>query len=468
MSGIPMDPFERGGIEAYGKRLRDGKTSALETTQAFLDRIAALDPQISAFQYLAADQALECAGAVDALLASGTDLGPLMGVPVAVKDLFAVEGMPTTAGTRLNVADLIGEEGSFVKALKRAGCVILGKTRTVEFAFGINGPSQPRGTPWNPWDSDIKRLTGGSSTGSAAAVAAGMCGFAIGSDTGGSVRVPAAMCGISGLKTTWGLWPADGVFPLARHLDTIGPLTRSAADAEIVFAALSGQAKAAVSSVKGLKLGCPDYLFQNLGPEVEAAMADACATLEAAGAVLSGVDHPEAAERETYFPTILPVCLISVLGRERYEQGRTIMDPVVSARSARGLEEPGWNVLRLEQRRAEISRIVDEKMRPFDAWISPSAALTAVPVSDLSDVNKALETTMRMSQNSQPGNLFGLCGAVLPVPIAKGRLPVGFQVMCRAGEDARAVAVARAIEEVFGRAESPDLSGFVSSSGASA
>jgi len=466
MASIPRDPFDGGGIEDFGKRLREGQTSALETTKAFLERIAALDPQISAYQHLAADQALECARAVDALLAAGTDLGPLMGVPVAVKDLFAVEGMPTTAGTRLDVSDLIGEEGSFVKALKRAGCVILGKTRTVEFAFGINGPSKPRGTPWNPWDSHTKRLTGGSSTGSAAAVAAGMCGFAIGSDTGGSVRVPAAMCGVAGLKTTWGLWPADGVFPLARHLDTIGPITRSAADAEIVFGTLSGQPKSAVPSVRGLKLGRPDYFYQHLGPEVAAAMSEVCAKLEQSGASISDLELPEAAERETYFPAILPVCLISVLGRERYEQGRDIMDPVVSARSARGLDEPGWNILRLEQRRTEVARIADEKLRPFDAWITPAAAVTAAPVSDLSDVSSALETTMLMGRNSQPGNVFGMCGAVLPIPGPKGRLPVGLQVMCRAGEDAKAVAIARAIEVLIGRADGPDLSGFVSTTGA--
>lgn len=462
MPDIPGDPFDDEGIEDFGRRLREGSTTAEATTLAFLERIAALDPKIGAYQYIAADEALESARAIDALLQTGDDLGPLMGVPVAVKDLFAVEGMPTTAGTRLDVADLIGAEGSFVKALKKAGCVILGKTKTVEFAFGINGVSEPRGTPWNPWDSDTKRLTGGSSSGSAAAVAAGMCGFAIGSDTGGSVRVPAAMCGVSGLKTTWGLWPTDGVFPLARHLDTIGPLTRSAADAEIVFCTLSGQPKAAVSTVKGLKFGLPDYFYRNMAPEVETAMTEACRALENAGVVLSAVEIPEAAERETYFPAVLPACLVSVLGRERYEQGRKLMDSVVSARSARGLDEPGWRLLQLEHRRAEVQRIADEKLRPFDAWISPSTAVTAARVSDLSDVAAALETTMLMSQNSQPGNILGLCAAVLPMPRSKDRLPVGLQVMCRAGEDAKAVAIARAIEGVIGRAASPDLSGFVS------
>ena len=245
-------------------------------------------------------------------------------------------------------------------------------------------------------------------------------------------------------------------------MDTIGPLTRSAADAEIVFCTLSGQPKAAVSTVKGLKFGLPDYFYRNMAPEVETAMTEACRALENAGVVLSAVEIPEAAERETYFPAVLPACLVSVLGRERYEQGRKLMDSVVSARSARGLDEPGWRLLQLEHRRAEVQRIADEKLRPFDAWISPSTAVTAARVSDLSDVAAALETTMLMSQNSQPGNILGLCAAVLPMPRSKDRLPVGLQVMCRAGEDAKAVAIARAIEGVIGRAASPDLSGFVS------
>jgi aspartyl-tRNA(Asn)/glutamyl-tRNA(Gln) amidotransferase subunit A len=241
MRDLPSDPFEPGGINTFGRRLRAGEITAEAATAACLGRIEALDGRLGAWQHVAPEEALAAARAIDRLLAAGTDLGPLMGVPVAVKDIFAVEGMPTTAGSRVDVSDLIGPEGSFVRSLRRAGCVILGKTKTVEFALGATGISQTRGTPWNPWDPQVHRIPGGSSSGSAVATAAGMCGFGIGSDTGGSVRLPATFCGIFGLKTTLGLWPVDGVFPLAPDLDTIGPLTRTAEDAAIVWATLCGQ-----------------------------------------------------------------------------------------------------------------------------------------------------------------------------------------------------------------------------------
>ena len=211
-----------------------------------------------------------------------------MGVPVAIKDIFAVDGMPTTAGSKLDVADLIGPEGPFVQALRRAGCVILGKVKTVEFALGALGISTPQGTPWNPWDAATQRIPGGSSSGPAVAVAAGLCGFAIGSDTGGSVRLPACFCGTFGHKTSVGLWPTAGVFPLSGALDTIGPLTASAADAALVFAALTGQPVPQPAPAGGLRLGRPtSYFFEHLDDTVAACTERALAALREAGATIA-------------------------------------------------------------------------------------------------------------------------------------------------------------------------------------
>ncbi|MDP6883842.1 MAG: amidase, partial [Rhodospirillales bacterium] len=267
---IPSDPLEDGGIRRFGERLRKGEITSEAAVKAYLGRIEALEPHLRAYEFVAADQALAVARSLDRLLTAGTDLGPLMGVPVAVKDLLAVEGMPTTAGSKVEVSDLIGAEGAFVKALKGAGCVVLGKTRTVEFALGGAGINRVRGTPRNPWDADVFRAPGGSSSGSAVAMAAGLCGFAIGSDTGGSVRGPAAFCGVFGLKTTKGLWPTDGVFPLSPTLDTIGLLTGSAADAALIAAALQGRPVTPSSPPRGLRLGRPDdHFFDNLDKEVE-------------------------------------------------------------------------------------------------------------------------------------------------------------------------------------------------------
>src|SRR6185437_6623249 len=183
MKNLPADPLDAITLEEFGRRLRSGRMTCESATRAYVERIG--------------------------LLASGTDLGPLMGVPVAIKDLFTVDGMPRPrCGSDVDISDLVPPEGEFVRRLKRAGCVILGKTRMTEFAFGLVNVAHP--TPWNPVDSQVHRMPGGSSGGSAAALAAGMCAFSIGSDTGGSVRHPAAMCALFGYKATSGMWPTDG------------------------------------------------------------------------------------------------------------------------------------------------------------------------------------------------------------------------------------------------------------------
>src|ERR671912_522721 len=146
---LEQDPLGQGGLSDFARRFRSGEISSEEVTRTYLSRIEVLDPRLGAFQHVAAEQALETARAIDSLYSAGTDLGPLMGVPLAVKDLFVVEGMPTTAGSKMNIDDIAGPEGPLVKSLRQAGCVILGKTKTVEFALGITGVSSAQGTPIN-------------------------------------------------------------------------------------------------------------------------------------------------------------------------------------------------------------------------------------------------------------------------------------------------------------------------------
>jgi aspartyl-tRNA(Asn)/glutamyl-tRNA(Gln) amidotransferase subunit A len=462
MMNLVADPLEKGGIDSFARRLRAREITSEQATAAYLSRIATLDPRLGAFQYLAADRALATARAMDQLLANGVDLGPLMGVPIAVKDLFAVDGMPTTAGSKLDVSDLIGGEGSFVKALKKAGCVILGKTKTVEFAFGITGVSTPHGTPWNPWDAGTQRMTGGSSSGSAVAVAAGLCAWAVGSDTGGSVRVPAALCGIFGLKTTFGLWPADGVFPLAPNLDTIGLLTKSAQDAAIAFSVLAGQNQAGPAYLRRLRFGrSDDYFFRGLDPEIAACTAAALAVLEKNGVEIAANEVPEAKERESYFPSALAAWLIAMLGRERFLAGRDKMDPVVRTRGDKGLDVQAADYIRLELKRQNLARGIHKRFRNLDAWISPTTPVPPLPVSDLEDSKKAMALTPRMSQNSQPVNYLELCAATLPVQQFGSSLPVGLQIICPAGAEMRLLEIAQAVEQVLGKPTAPALDGFL-------
>ena len=304
---LPPDPLCEITLAEFGSRLRRGALTIEEVTKAYLARIKRIDPRLGTYEFIATEPALRQAKALDQLLAAGTDLGPLMGVPVAIKDVFAVEGMPTAAGSQLDIAELIGTEGAFVQRLKRAGCVILGKTKTVEFAFGAAGINSVRGTPWNPWDPKIHRAPGGSSSGSAVAVATGLCAFAIGTDTGGSIRLPASFCGVFGLKATAGLWPADGIFPLAPALDSIGLLTRSAADAALAFATLAERLLPEPASFQGRRLGrVTGYLEERLDPRVLRCYEMAVDLLRQDGANVIDIEVPEAAERETIFPTLLP------------------------------------------------------------------------------------------------------------------------------------------------------------------
>ena len=202
--------------------------------------------------------------------------------------------------------------------LRRAGCVILGKTKTVEFAFGAVGTNAVRGTPRNPWDAEVERIPGGSSSGSAVAVAAGLCAFAVGSDTGGSVRLPAALCGVFGLKTTVGLWATDGVFPLSPTFDSIGLLTRSAADAALAFSAIEETTVPKPAEIDRLRFGIPRrYLHDGLDLEVRECLDKACAMLsrQAAPHVVAK-DMSYAREREGFFGPVLATELLASLGRD--------------------------------------------------------------------------------------------------------------------------------------------------------
>ena len=460
MKKLPADPFVPGGIAAFAARLRRGEITAEAAVRAYVERIDVLEPRLQAFEHVAAEMALETARSLDRLLAAGTDLGPLMGVPVAIKDLYAVEGMPTTAGSNVDVTDIIGAEGSFVKKLKRAGCVILGKTKTVEFALGAG--NHHRGTPWNPWDGEIHRAPGGSSSGSAVAVAAGLCAFAIGSDTGGSVRIPAALCGTFGLKTTVGLWPLDGIFPMAPSFDTIGPLTASAADAALIFATIEGTPVADPAPPSGLRLGRPTrHFFDNLEPEVETCVTMALGALEKAGIEMVPMEFPEVEEVTETFPIVSPTELLSVLGRERFEAIRERMDRDVAARIVNSLEVTADRYIRLMWRQGELCRTTRQRMQGLDGIVGPTLPMVAVPRERFDDAEFEHAYHRAVPWNTRPGNVLGLCATTTPVQAFGSTLPVGLQVLCEGFSEDRALAVAQTIEEIVGPPPRPDLTPFL-------
>ncbi|MSO54488.1 MAG: amidase [Rhodospirillales bacterium] len=463
MATLPPDPLAD-GIARFGERLRRGETTSEAVTRAYFERIRRLEPKLGCFDFIDEKWSIAQAKAIDALLASGTDLGPLMGVPVAVKDLIAVDKTPAHAGSKLDVRHIIGAEGTFTKRLKAMGCVVLGKTKTVEFAIGGTGISGARGCPWNPWDSKVHRIPGGSSSGSAAAMAAGLCGFAIGSDTGGSVRTPAAFCGTFGLKTTKGRWPTDGVFPLSRTLDTLGLLTRSADDAAVILAAYEGIAPIAAAPARGIRLGRPkNYFFDEIEDDVRRCVDAGIERLVKAGVTVDDVEVPGAAEIGPRFRAFVAAELVAELGgAEGFAKSKSQIDPTIAKRTETGVALKADHYVTLMREHVALTEKARGWMGGFDGWICPTVPYVAKPITDYDDPASEGTISYAVARTNRLVNLLGQCAVSLPVQqLGTARLPVSLQVICRGGEDTAALAIGRTVESVVGAPPRPDLSGFL-------
>ena len=308
MSQFIHDP---GDISAIQSSFASGTSDPVSFLEAILQRAQAVESHIHAWLSLDDDSARNQARRYRDEMQKGRIRGPLHGIPYAVKDIFDVGGVPTTAGSVTLGENVPAQDCTVTRKLREAGMIVLGKTITVEFAKGIAGINHIQGTPHNPWHA-TPHIPGGSSAGSAVAVASGMAPMALGSDTGGSVRAPAALGGTVGLKTTVGRVSRHGVFPLSWSLDSVGPLTRSVEDAALVYQAMLGEdlkddstigipthdvMPGLKTGVKGLRIGMPrDIFFDDLDPEVAAAMADCAQVFRDLGAHVENIAYPEARE----------------------------------------------------------------------------------------------------------------------------------------------------------------------------
>lgn len=450
-----MQPFELSLTEA-SRAVRARELSPVELTESVLARIAAVEGRLGAYVTVAADAALAAAVRAEREISGSGPRGPLHGIPMALKDLIDAEGMPTTASSHVRAGHVAERDSRVAERLGAAGAVLLGKTHTHEFAYGLTTPQTN-----NAWDHS--RVAGGSSGGSAVAVAAGGATFAMGTDTGGSIRVPAALNGVVGLKPTYGLVPRTGVTSLSWSLDHVGPLTRTVQDVALVLSAIAGHDPRDPASVsgpvpdrfpggdlRGLKVGVPrNHYFDRITPEVEESVRGAIERLVELGAELVDVEIPMARYvQAVQWGLMVPEATA-------YHERSLRATPDLYAADVRILLEAGELTSAGDYLRAQRARTMmrDAWARMFDG-IDVLAAPT-VPMTAAEAGQEAVEwadgTTEAVSDSyvrlCAPANITGVPALTLPVGHDRAGLPIGMQLMARPFHDATVLRVGRVYEE---------------------
>src|SRR5713226_9546330 len=461
-----------------------GEVSAAEVTEAHLARIDAVDDRLHAFLHVAADRARAAARLVDQRRAAGQNLGPLAGVPLALKDVFTTTDMPTTCGSRILDGWRPPYDATVTRRLREAGVVILGKTNMDEFAIGSSTENSAFGPSRNPWDLD--RVPGGSSGGSAAAVAAFQAPLAVGTDTGGSIRQPAAVCGIVGVKPTYGGSSRYGLVAFASSLDTPGPLARTVLDAALLHEAMSGHdpcdstsidapvppvvAAARQADVSGLRIGVVTELSgDGYQPGVLARFGEAVELLESLGAKVSEVSCPHFSYALPAYYLIAPSEASSNLARfdgMRYglrvgDDGTRSAEEVMALTRAQGFGAEVKRRIMLgtyalssgyydayygkaQQVRTLIIRDFEAAFEQVDVLVSPTAPTTAFPIGERADDPIAMYLA---DLCTIPSDLAGNAALTVPCGLApEDGLPVGLQIMAPVLADDRVYRVAAAVE----------------------
>lgn len=449
----PPDPLATISLAQFARNLRSGQLSAHSLVEIYLERISQLNPKLDAVSELDAERALAIAKGIDLLLQAGQDPGPLAGLPILVKDLYQVNGLTITAGSRMNIQELTPrEEGPVISALRRAGCIILGKTRTTEFAMGGFNLTHPM--PWNPCDFNVKRMTGGSSHGSAVAMAAGLCAFSLGSDTGGSVRQPAAFTGTVGFKASPGYWPTEGVFPMSPGLDSLGIFTKNVEDAGWVVSNLPFEPNEATAQLNvpptSITLGLPSHhIYDYCDSEAKQTFEQALARLREAGVRFKTIEITEVTEMDAVFGGMVPTDVLAFLGRERFLASEKILDPIVWARTQTAFELKATDYIAIKRKFEDICIHVNRRLADLDGWVCPTIPRVAPSVAEFDTVQKVADWNRINTANTRPGNLFGQCGISLPIKGLTTGLPLGFQIMAPPFTEDRLLQVAVTIEKLF-------------------
>ena len=445
-----MDDILHASIAQMAAQIRKGEISPVELIEATLETINQCEPQLNAFITVFREESLESARRAEAEIRNGRDLGPLHGIPIALKDIIYVEGTRSTAGSNFFSEESPQFDAALVSKLRDAGAIIIGKTNLHEFAFGVTTENPHFGATANPWDT--ARVPGGSSGGSAAAVVAGCCAGALGSDTGGSIRIPAAVCGHVGLKPTFGRTSVHGVLALAQSLDTVGPMCRYVHDVALMMNILAGYDPRDVHSenqpvpdytegldqpIRGCRVGIPkQHFFDNLDLEVERIVREAIKVLEGLGVEIVELDLPSAPAGHEVTLTLL-TAEAGQFHQERLAAHREDYGVDVRELLENGLALSATDYVEAIRVREIAKREFAQAFDQVDCILSPTAPVPAPLRSthDLSGGSESNRIRPRLTRNTRLINLLGLPSISVPCGFVQVEdsdsdpgLPVGLQI----------------------------------------
>jgi aspartyl-tRNA(Asn)/glutamyl-tRNA(Gln) amidotransferase subunit A len=466
-----QNTFPYTSIRETAEELHAGIVTPTELLQETFDQIEQNESEILAFTTVMREQAFRDAEKAEKEMRTGLYRSQLHGIPIAIKDLIAVKSVRTTAGSQVLADYIAQEDAAVIEQLRKGGAIIVGKTNTFEFAYGPYSP--PTRNPW-----DISRTTGGSSGGSAAAVAAGMCLGAIGTDTGGSIRIPSACCGVTGLKPTYGRVSCFGVIPLSWTLDHVGPIARSAEDCAIIFDAIAkydprdpnsvsgppttpdrytatligGVEGRGPLSLQGLRIGVPqDSFVDPLDPQVRQAWRAALRVLEEEGVEVVNIELPRPS-MELYRTIQKPEATLAHKQQHWYPERAELYSDLVRTRLQEGEQIPAVAYLQALHERRVLSSSLRSSLQHVNAFVLPTIPTPAIPLEqtgqEISIDGIRESATTAYLRLTMPFNITGLPSVSVPCGFSGQGLPIGLQIAGRPFEEATVLRIAHAYQQL--------------------
>jgi aspartyl-tRNA(Asn)/glutamyl-tRNA(Gln) amidotransferase subunit A len=442
--------------DALGRR----GVSSTELVSEALHWYSLREPTQHAYKHVEPARALEAAVAADRMLADDAAPGPMCGIPISVKDLYGVTGLPTYAGTARQLPEAWSRDAWLVSTLRTQGAVVIGKTHTVELAYGAVGINPHWGTPWNPWDAEVHRIPGGSSCGAGVSLHQRSALVALGTDTGGSIRIPAALTGMVGHKTTGGRWPTDGVVPLSTTFDSVGALTRTVSDSVWFFGSVDPSwgdprallAQLEASSDRPVRVGVPRTdIWKACQTDIADVIHRALDDLEGSGWTLVEIDGARLDEAGRLYARggIAGAECKAFLERD-LPGWLEILHPTVGRRLQSAVELGGAAYTEAMAERGRLVETAPVLFEEVDVLALPGALLTPPPVSELEDLDRYLEVNATLLRPTSPASVLGLCALSLPVGRDRAGMPVSLQLVAPGGADEALLGAGLAAERILG------------------